>query len=104
MSMVPLIFSFCLGAINASPNAKIQGVATVVSRIIKIKKYNYFDGELADDMARVRLFGFNNDVRKKLLEHQQHKDSVVIGKCEVKHARKGGLLEVMLAAKQTEIE
>ena len=61
-------------------------MATVVS---PIKKYNYFDGELADDKARVRLFGFNNDVRKKLLEHQQHKDSVVIGKCGVKHVRKG---------------
>jgi len=38
--------------------------------------------ELADSMARVRLFGFDDKVRKKLLEHpsQKNKDSAVIGK------------------------
>ena len=64
-------------------------MVTVVS---PMKKCDYFDGDLADDKARARLFKFNDNVRKKLLEHQQHKDSVqgiIIGKCEVKHARKG---------------
>jgi len=55
----------------------------------KNKRCDYFNDELADDKARVRLFGFDDSVRKKLLEHQQNKDSIVIGKCEVKHARKG---------------
>ena len=77
-----------LGAINASPNAKIRGVVTEMSPMKKAKMCDYFDGELADDKARVRLFGFDDNIRKKLLEYQQNKDSVVIGKCEVKHARK----------------
>jgi len=77
-----------LGAINASPNAKIRGVVTEMSPMKKAKMCDYFDGELADDKARGRLFGFDDNIRKKLLEYQQNKDSVVIGKCEVKHARK----------------
>jgi len=44
----------------------------------KNKRCDYFNDELADDKARVRLLGFDDSVRKKLLEHQQYKDSVVI--------------------------
>ena len=88
---------------HASPNAKIRGVVTVVSPMKKGKTCEYFDGELADDKARIRLFGFDDNVRQKLLEHQRKKDSVIIGKCEVKHARKGDKLEVLIA-KQTEID
>jgi len=59
----------------------------------KGKTCDYFDGELADHKARVRLFGFDDTVKRKLQEHQQNKNSVVTGKCEVKHARKGDKLD-----------
>ena len=62
----------------------------------KGKTCEYFDGELADEKAQIRLFGFDKNVRQKLLEHQQKQDSVAIEKCEVKQARKGDKLEVML--------
>ena len=76
---------------------------TAVSPMKKGKTCKCFDGELANDKAKIRLFGFDNNIRQKLLEHQRNKDSVIIGKCEVKHTRKGDKLEVMLA-KHTEID
>ena len=60
----------------------------------KGKTCEYFDGELADDKARIRHFGFDNNVWQKLLELQQNEGSVIIGKYEVKYARKGDKLEV----------
>ena len=88
---------------HTSINAKVRGVVTAVSPMKKGKTCKYFDGELADDKARIRLFGFDSNIRQKLLEHLQNKDSIIIGKCEVKHMRKGDKLEVMLA-KKTEID
>ena len=96
-------FDNLLSVTHTSTNAKVRGIVTVVSPMKKGKTCKYFDGELADDKARIRLFGFNNNVRQKLLEHHRNKDSIIIRKCEVKHARKGDKLEVMLA-KQTEID
>ena len=61
---------------HTSTNAKVRGVVTVVSPMKKDKTCEYFDGELADDKARIRLFGFDSNVRQKLLEHLQNKDSI----------------------------
>ena len=95
-------FDNLLSVTHTSTNAKVGGIVTAVSPMKKGKTCEYFDGELADDKARIRLFGFDN-VWQKLLEHQRNKNSVIIGKCEVKHtAGKGDKLEDMLA-KQTEI-
>ena len=46
--------------------------------------------------------GFNDNFRQKLLDHQKKQDGVMIAKCEIKQARSGDKLEVMLS-KQSEI-
>ena len=48
---------------HTSPNGKVRGVVTVVSPMKKGKTCEYFDGELADDKARIRLFGFDDNIR-----------------------------------------
>lgn len=87
---------------RTSLSAEIRGVVTAVSPMKKGKTCDYFNGELADNKARIRLFGFHDNVRQKLLEHQKKQDGVMIAKCEVKQARKGDKLEIMLG-KQSEI-
>ena len=80
-------FDNLLSVTHTSTNAKVGGTVTAVSPMKKGKTCEYFDGELAmvDDKAQIRLFGFDNNVWQKLLEHQRNKNSVIIGKCEVKH-------------------
>ena len=48
------------------------------------------------------MFGFNYNFRQKLLEHQKKQDGVMITKCEIKQAKGGDKLEIMLG-KQSEI-
>ena len=58
----------------------------VVSMISPMKKggtCSYFDGELTDGKARMCLFGFDGDVRRKLME-EGSSSPVVISNCEVK--------------------
>ena len=58
---------------RASPNAKVRGVVTVISPMKKGKACQYFDGELADEKARIRLFGFDDNVRQKFLNTTRRK-------------------------------
>ena len=53
-------------------------------------------------IAALCLSGFNDNFRQKLLDHQKKQDGIMIAKCEIKQARSGDKLEVMLS-KQSEI-
>ena len=48
-------FDNLLSVTHTSTNAKVRGIVTVVSPMKKGKTCKYFDGELADDKARIRL-------------------------------------------------
>ena len=74
---------------NASPNAKIHGVVTTVSPMKKGKTCSYFDGEISDGQAKMRVFGFDSGVRRELLEYEEKEDAVVLSHCEVKRAHQG---------------
>ena len=76
-----------------SPKAKVHAVVSMISLMKKGGTCSYFDGELTDGKARMRLFGFNGDVRRKLME-EGNSSPVVISNCEVKKARRGEQLEV----------
>ena len=84
---------------HTSPNAKLHGV---LSPMKKSKTCSYFDGEVTDGKACIRVFGFDAGVRKKLAFFQEAKDAVMISNCEVKNSRKGKELEV-LVSKNTEL-
>lgn len=78
---------------HPSPKAKLHAVVSSISPMKKTKTCSYFDGELTDGKARVRLFGFDCTVRRKLVE-EGSASAVVISNCEVKKARRGEQLEV----------
>lgn len=91
-----------LGAINASPNAKIQGV-TVVSPMKKAQLAIILMANWL--MIRPELDFLDSMIMSgKSCLSINRKDSVIIGKCEVKYTRKGDKLEVMLAKQRTDID
>ena len=61
---------------GTSPNAKVQGVLTRLSPMKKTSTRSYFDGELSDGNATVRLFGFDTGVRRRLLDFEERKQAV----------------------------
>ena len=80
---------------KCSPRAKIQGVVTSLSPMKKSKSNcDYFDGELHDGKIGIRVFGFDTNVRRKLFEHFEKDEPVVIANCEMKQSRTGKQLEV----------
>ena len=90
---------------NPSPNAKIRGVVTSMSPMKKGRTCNYFDGEITDGKTSMRLFGFDSaaGVRRKLMEFEGKAESVTLSKCEVKRARQGTNLEILLG-KYTDVQ
>lgn len=77
-----------------SPKAKVRGVVSTISPMKKSKTCSYFDGELTDGKATMRIFGFDGSVRRKLLEEGSG-SAVAITNCEIKKARRGEQLEVI---------
>ena len=86
-----------------SPNAKIHAVVESLSPMKKSKTCSYFDGHITDGKATMRVFGFDSGVRRKLVEFEDSKKAVALTNCEVKKARRGEDLEV-LVTKKTEVE
>lgn len=86
-----------------SPNAKVHGVLSSLSPMKKTKTCSFFDGQLSDGKATVRLFGFDAGVRRKLVEFEEAKQSVSLCNCEVKRSRRGNDLEI-LVTKRTNLE
>ena len=80
--------------LQPSPNAKIQGVLTVVSPMKKSRSSIYFDSEICDGRASMRFIGFDSGVRRKLADFKD--DSIVLSNCEVKPGRHQDQLEVMV--------
>ena len=72
-----------------SPNAKVQGAVKTGGG------YPYFDGEITDGKGTMRIYGFDSNVRRKLLEFEGNKHAVSMSKCEVKKNRSGEELEVI---------
>ena len=54
---------------NTSPNARIDDVLTALSPMKKSKTCSYFDGELTDEKATMRVFGFDSGVRRRRNAH-----------------------------------
>ena len=56
----------------------------------------FFDAEISDGKYRMRVFGFDASVRRRLLEQQSEEEAVSLSHCEVKCARYGEQLEVLV--------
>ena len=78
--------------VNESLDAQITGVLGDVSPMKKGRGASYFHGEILDDNRRVRLYGFDGAIRKRL--SQEMGNAVVLTNCQVKKARYSNDYEV----------
>ena len=79
---------------DASDSTELQicGVVGEISPMKRGKSASYFDGEMMDGKAKVRLFGFDDNIRKRLSDASG--SAVVLGNCQVKKARYSDEFEV----------
>ena len=67
------------------------------------KSCSCFDGEITDGKACMGVFGFDANVRKKLVEFKASKSALALANCEVKSSWKGEELKVLLILKHTDM-
>ena len=63
---------------HPSPKAKIHAVVTSVSPMKKSRTSSFFDGEISDGKACMRVSGFNAGVHRKLVEFEESKSAVAL--------------------------
>ena len=76
--------------------ACVHGVISTLSPIKKGCKSNYFDGSVSDGKSNIRLVGFNPSQRIRMKNLMKNKQAVKIDDCEVRHARRGQSMEILL--------
>ena len=79
---------------DASSELQIRGMLGDISPMKKGKNASYFHGEMADGRGKVRLYGFDDNIRKKLSEASG--SAVILANCAVKKARYSDEYEVKL--------
>ena len=82
-----------------SPNkaAKVHGRVTKLSPMkTSSRNFKYFDGQLADGTASMRIFGFNNDAHQKMATHYQEKNPIVLDNCQIQKSKFGESMEVFV--------
>ena len=52
--------------LESSPKAKVQCLVTALSDMKRSRNSSYFDGEISDGKTSMRLYGYNEGVRRKL--------------------------------------
>ena len=77
-------------------NANIHGVITSLSPIKKGRNRNYFDATLSDGTAKLCLVGFNSKQQSTMTDLMQKREPVQLSDCQIKPARRGHDMEVML--------
>ena len=91
-----------LGVVEPSPSAKIEGIITSLLPMKSGKTCNYYDGQITDNHSSVRFCGFDLNVRRRLEESYESGEAVLLDSCEIKKARQGDSLEIIVK-KGTEI-
>ena len=57
---------------------------------------SYFECQLADETSSLRVVGFDAAQQQKMAVHQQQDQAIIVENCEVKKARYGDSMEVVL--------
>ena len=52
--------------LESSPKAKVQCLVTALSDMKKSRDTSYFDGEISDGKTSMRVYGYNEGLRRKL--------------------------------------
>ena len=82
-------------------NASVHGVLCSLSPVKKGRKSSYFEGVVSDGKSKVRLVGFSNTQQLKMREFMDNKKAIHLNDCEVKQARRGPKMEIMLKGSTT---
>ena len=81
---------------TASDSATVHGVVASLSPMKKGRSANYFEGRITDGDTEMRLVGFRDAARKKLVSFQKSSSPVSLEKVTIKRARDSSDLELLL--------
>ena len=76
--------------------ANFEGNITLLSPVKKGRRSSYFEGEIDDGTCKLRLVGFSSDHRRKLNKFFPNKGAVSLQNCQIKEAREGHKMEVLI--------
>jgi len=82
-------------------SANIHGIVTSLSPVTKGRKSVYFDGTVSDGASNIRLVGFNSKQQKRMEDFMSKRQPVQLTDCEIKQARRGNKMEILLKANTT---
>lgn len=78
------------------PKANVEGVITGLSPTKKGRNSTFFDGTLSDGRAKTRMVGFSSLQQKSLDGFLGKRETIQLTDCEIKKARRGDEMEVLL--------
>ena len=79
-------------------SAKIHCIVTSLSPVTKGCKSVYFDGTVSDGASNMRLVGFNSKQQKQMEDFMSKRQPVQLTNFEIKQARRGNKMEILLKA------
>ena len=82
-------------------NASVHGLVTSLSPIKKGRTCSYFDGTLTDGSDKIRFVGFGGSQQRKMSDYKERSLTINLDDCEVKPARRGSKMEIMLKGSTT---
>ena len=82
-------------------NASVHGIVTSISPIKKGRTCNYFDGTLNDGTDKIRFVGFGGSQQRIMSDYKERSLTLNLDDCEVKPARRGLKMEIMLKGSTT---
>ena len=77
-------------------SAALHGVVPSLSPLKRAHLLYYLDGTITDGSKKVRVVGFNPGQQKAIKQFMDSKQSVQFSDCEVKQARRGESMEILL--------
>ena len=78
------------------PSASLHGIVTSLSPLKKGVKSAYFDGTVSDGTSKLRVVGFSTKQQKLMEDFMVKKQPIQLTDCEVKRARRGDQMELLL--------
>ena len=91
---------------SPSKIAKLHGKVTNLSTMKSTAAGNssYFEGQFSDETCSLRVVGFDALQQQKLAQHQEEEQAIMLENCEVKKARYGDSMEVLIKQLTTVVE
>ena len=77
-------------------HAIVHGVISSLSPMKKGKTSNFFHGNLTDGKTHLRVVGFQDAQRKRLVSYQNDSSAISLEHCKIKCARDSDDFEVLL--------